>query len=61
MQWFFLAMTLYPDVQKKAQKELDVVLGMDRLPDFADRESLPYTEALFMECFRWHPITPFGA
>ncbi|KAG1765989.1 cytochrome P450 [Suillus placidus] len=39
---FFLAMTLFPDVQKKAQAEIDAVVGPDRLPSFADQGSLPY-------------------
>ncbi|EGN98959.1 hypothetical protein SERLA73DRAFT_181707 [Serpula lacrymans var. lacrymans S7.3] len=55
---FFLAMTLYPDVQKKAQAELDVVIGKDRLPTYADRGSLPYVEALFKEILRWNIVAP---
>ena len=34
MAWFMLAMVLYPDVQKKAQEELDAVVGRDRTPTF---------------------------
>ncbi|KAI6021238.1 cytochrome P450 [Pisolithus marmoratus] len=48
---FFLAMTLYPEVQKKAQAEIDAVTRTERLPTFADRESLPYIEALVKEVF----------
>ncbi|KAG1723174.1 cytochrome P450, partial [Suillus paluster] len=54
----FLAMTLYPDVQKKAQAEIDAVVGPDRLPSFADRESLPYIEALVKEVLRWNAVVP---
>ncbi|KAG1883945.1 cytochrome P450 [Suillus subluteus] len=42
---FFLAMMLFPDVQKKAQAEIDAVVGPDRLPSYADQGSLPYIEA----------------
>ena len=42
MWTFVMAMILYPDVQKKAQEEIDRVVGSDRLPDFQDRKSLPY-------------------
>jgi len=35
-------MILYPDVQKRAQEELDKVLGGIRLPEFEDKPSLPY-------------------
>ncbi|KAF8132785.1 cytochrome P450 [Boletus edulis] len=54
----YLAMTLYPDVMKKAQQELDSVVGTSRLPTFADRPSLPYVEALFTELLRWHTPGP---
>ncbi|KAG1851303.1 cytochrome P450 [Suillus subalutaceus] len=57
----FLAMTLFPDVQKKAQAEIDAVIGPDRLPSFADREYLPYTEALVKEVLRWNVIAPTAA
>ncbi|OAG01121.1 cytochrome P450 [Paraphaeosphaeria sporulosa] len=57
---FFLAMTLYPDVQKKAQEELDRVVGPDRLPVAADNDSLPYIHAIMLETHRWHPVVPMG-
>ncbi|KAF9076562.1 cytochrome P450 [Rhodocollybia butyracea] len=57
---FFLAMTLYPDVARKAQAEIDAVVGNDRLPTFADREHLPYVDALVKEVFRWHVVTPLA-
>lgn len=60
IQAFFLAMALHPDVQKKAQAELDEVIGSGRLPDFSDRQSLPYVNALIMELVRWHIVTPTG-
>ena len=58
---FFLAMTLHPEVQKRAQKELDAVVGTERLPEPSDRPSLPYVNALVNELFRWHLATPIGA
>ncbi|KAG1755525.1 cytochrome P450 [Suillus lakei] len=54
----FLAMTLFPDVQKNAQAEIDAVIGPDRLPSFADRHSLPYIEALAKEVHRWNVVAP---
>ena len=45
-------MQLYPDAQRAAQEELDRVVGPDRLPDFSDRENLPYVEAFYKECAR---------
>ena len=49
---FVLVMLLYPEVQMKAQKELDVVVGRDRLPEFSDRPSLPYINAILKEVIR---------
>ncbi|TFK24572.1 cytochrome P450 [Coprinopsis marcescibilis] len=57
---FFLAMTLYPDIQKTAQAEIDSVIGTDRLPCIADRASLPYIRSLMTEVLRWGPATPMG-
>ncbi|TFY83526.1 hypothetical protein EWM64_g473 [Hericium alpestre] len=34
---FVLAMILNPDVQRKAQAEIDSVVGSERLPEFSDR------------------------
>lgn len=53
-------MVQYPEVRKKAQQELDTVVGPDRLPDFSDRESLPYINAVLKEVTRWHSVVPLG-
>ena len=53
-------MVLYPEVQKKAQVEIDTVLGPNRLPDFHDRPSLPYINAIVKESMRWHLVLPLG-
>ncbi|KAI0031950.1 cytochrome P450 [Vararia minispora EC-137] len=55
-----LQMILQPDIQTKAQEELDRVVGRERLPDFDDRPKLPYVEAILMEALRWETIVPFG-
>ncbi|EPS98990.1 hypothetical protein FOMPIDRAFT_1050990 [Fomitopsis schrenkii] len=57
---FFLAMMCFPEAQKKAQEEIDRVIGSDRLPSVADRERLPYVRALCWEVLRWRPIAPLG-
>ncbi|KAI9056287.1 cytochrome P450 [Trametes sanguinea] len=56
----FLAMLHFPDAMKKAQAELDEVVGMERLPQFEDRERLPYLQALINETLRWRPIAVLG-
>ncbi|KAG5654317.1 hypothetical protein H0H81_004736 [Sphagnurus paluster] len=49
---FILAMVLHPECQRRAQEELDAVLGAGRLPEFRDRPSLPYVEAILQETLR---------
>jgi cytochrome P450 len=53
-------MALFPEVQHKAQQELDAVLGSNRLPQFQDRENFPYVDALVKEVLRWHPVVPMS-
>ena len=55
-----MAVLLYPEVQRKAQEELDRVVERGRLPDFSDRDELPYMTALCKEVLRWFPIAPLG-
>ncbi|KAF9222718.1 cytochrome P450 [Gyrodon lividus] len=57
---FILAMVLYPKAQRRAQAEIDAVVGRDRLPAFEDRSSMPFLEATLRETFRWHPVAPLG-
>ncbi|KAI0691239.1 cytochrome P450 [Cerioporus squamosus] len=57
---FFLAMSCFPEVQRKAQAELDAVVGHDRMPTIADRERLPYLNAVVLEILRWIPVAPMG-
>jgi cytochrome P450 len=54
-------MVLHPDIQAKAQAEIDAVVGDKRLPNFDDRESLPYIDALYREVMRFHGPAPLGA
>ncbi|RWA10840.1 hypothetical protein EKO27_g4261 [Xylaria grammica] len=57
---FYLAMTLYPEAQRRGQEEIDQVVGKDRLPTLADRGNLPYIDAIVKETLRWHPVAPMG-
>ncbi|KAJ7870927.1 cytochrome P450 [Mycena olivaceomarginata] len=60
LEAFFLAMMLYPAVQATAQRELDRVVGHDRLPDINDHAQLPYIDALCKEVVRWHVAVPLA-
>jgi len=57
---FALLMLLNPGVQRKAHEELNRVVGRERLPDFADKESLAYIDAICKETLRYHSVLPLG-
>ena len=52
---------MFPETQLAAQEELDRVIGSDRLPQFSDRETLPYVGAFMLEAMRMYPVFPLGA
>ncbi|KIY61912.1 cytochrome P450 [Cylindrobasidium torrendii FP15055 ss-10] len=56
---FFLLMAQHPEIQKKAQAEVDEVCG-HRLPTLEDRAEMPYVNALAKEVLRSHPAVPTG-
>ncbi|RXW18763.1 hypothetical protein EST38_g7088 [Candolleomyces aberdarensis] len=60
LSMFITAMATYPEVQEKAQAEMDKIVGPGRLPDFGDRNDLIYIKALIIELLRWHQIAPFA-
>ncbi|KAJ7907941.1 cytochrome P450 [Mycena leptocephala] len=57
---FILAMLANPEAQRKAQREIDSVVGLGNLPDFSDEEGMPYVAAVVREVLRWKNVTPFG-
>ena len=53
-------MMLNPAAQKKAQEEIDRIVGTQRLPKIEDRPGLPYVNAVIKEAMRWNPVVPMG-
>lgn len=53
-------MCLYPDIQQRAQEELDRVIGSDRLPNISDRPQLQFTNNVISEVLRWAPPGPLA-
>ena len=51
---------LHPHVVRKAQEELDRVVGVERLAQLSDLGDLPYISALIKELLRWACPVPFG-
>ncbi|KAL0565905.1 hypothetical protein V5O48_016113 [Marasmius crinis-equi] len=58
LQSMVLAMIAFPGAQKKAQEELDRVVGSHRLPTLDDLSDLPYIRAIIQETHRFRPVTP---
>lgn len=54
------AMTKYPEVLKKAQEQLDAVVGEDRSPTWDDYDRLPYIVGCVKEAMRWRPVVPLA-
>ncbi|KAJ7677851.1 cytochrome P450 [Mycena polygramma] len=57
LQSLVLALVAYPDAQRKAQEEIDRVVGEHRMPTLDDLEHMPYIRAV---THRFRPMTPFG-
>ncbi|XP_072020299.1 methyl farnesoate epoxidase-like [Amphiura filiformis] len=60
LRWALLYKIKYPKIQAKVQQEMDVVVGRMRMPQWADRLCLPYTEAVLLEIQRIATIAPLG-
>ncbi|KAI1426463.1 putative cytochrome P450 [Xylaria sp. FL1777] len=58
---FLCAMLLFPDVQRRAQAEIDRVIGVDRMPVPEDEMQLQYIRGCVKESLRWMPTTILGA
>lgn len=56
-----LALITHPEVLRRAQEEIDGVVGEGRSPTFADQNKLPYITAMVDEVLRWRPVAPLSA
>lgn len=54
---FLMAMVTHPGVQRRAQEEIDCVVGTNRLPEIEDMAQLPYVRGCVKETLRWMPST----
>ncbi|KAH0518989.1 Cytochrome P450 2J3 [Microtus ochrogaster] len=60
LRWALLYMALYPEIQSKVQAEIDRVIGQEKQPSLADRDSMPYTNAVIHEVQRMGNIIPLN-
>jgi len=56
LNWAVLTMMCHPDIQEKVQKEIQDVIGSERLPNMTDRNQMPYTCATIQELQRYANI-----
>ncbi|GFU45719.1 cytochrome P450 2J6 [Nephila pilipes] len=60
VEWCFMSMLCYPEVQKAIHEELDAVVGKDRRPTWNDHLMLPYTMSVIYEVMRQNTIVPIS-
>ncbi|KAL5217629.1 hypothetical protein ABZP36_018313 [Zizania latifolia] len=58
LEWIMARMVLHPDIQAKAQAELDAVVGRGRAVLDADVAGLSYLQCVVKETLRVHPPGP---
>ncbi|KAH8959949.1 hypothetical protein BDL97_06G104200 [Sphagnum fallax] len=58
LEWVMAELLRHPDIMKRAQKELDTIVGTNRLVSESDLQHLPYLQAILKESFRIHPPAP---
>ncbi|KAK1372145.1 Cytochrome P450, family 78, subfamily A, polypeptide 10 [Heracleum sosnowskyi] len=58
LEWILARMVLHPEIQAKAQSEIDRVVGKNRTISDSDLQNLPYLNAIVKETLRVHPPGP---
>ncbi|KAF8399586.1 hypothetical protein HHK36_015454 [Tetracentron sinense] len=60
VEWALAEIIRHPNILAQAQRELDSVVGQDRLVTESDLTQLTFLEAIVKETFRLHPSTPLS-
>jgi cytochrome P450 len=61
LTWLLIYMINYPEMQQRAQDELDQVVGKDNLPTLSQKDQLNYVQAVIYEVLRHSNIAPFSS
>ncbi|KAJ7540809.1 hypothetical protein O6H91_10G036100 [Diphasiastrum complanatum] len=60
VEWAFSELLANPHILRKAQEEIDSVVGYQRVVQESDLLNLPYLQAIVKETLRMHPALPLG-
>nr|XP_004253509.1 cytochrome P450 CYP736A12 [Solanum lycopersicum]XP_025884668.1 cytochrome P450 CYP736A12-like [Solanum lycopersicum] len=58
IEWMLSELLRNPDIMKKLQRELEEVVGLNRMVQESDLENLKYLNMVFKESFRLHAAAP---
>lgn len=58
IEWALSELFKHPRIMKNVQKELENVVGMERMVEESDLESLEYLDMVVKETLRLHPVAP---
>ncbi|KAL2510800.1 Cytochrome [Abeliophyllum distichum] len=58
LEWAFSQLLENPDILRRAQADIDTLLGKERLFDESDVVELPYLRCIVNETLRLHPAAP---
>nr|XP_017206602.1 cytochrome P450 2G1-like [Danio rerio] len=60
LRYALMLLIKHPHIQEQMQKEIDCVIGQNRIPTMEDRKSLPFTDAVIHEVQRCLDIAPLN-
>ena len=60
VEWALAELVIHPELMNRARKEIDGIVGLDRLVKDSDIPKLPFLQAIVKETFRLHPSPPLG-
>ncbi|XP_067306109.1 cytochrome P450 2G1-like [Pseudorasbora parva] len=60
IRYALMLMIKHPHIQEQMQREIDQVIGQNRIPTMEDRKSLPFTDAVIHEVQRYMDIVPLN-
>ncbi|ONI13664.1 hypothetical protein PRUPE_4G235900 [Prunus persica] len=58
IEWVLSELMRHPHVMKKVRKELEDVVGLERMVEESDLEKLEYLDIVVKETLRLHPVAP---